>query len=878
MNELDVPTTSIDGSDTSTPLPGDNASQSELLNSEAPLLSTALADEPLESGEGVGHTQYEGGKDNKDGPYDVVMKAELLSTVPTNQLDVIDSGASSHFARLVRGWEAYVNDGTRNVQMGLQNLNLCGEGLARLGPQGQGAGDDDVDLFAPVVLRHTHSSPLNYSRMFDDSDNPPPAAGFDHVRRSSSTPSTSAFRQRSAGSAFVANLRTMPNLTGPDDRSAFTLPMQRPTFASVSDSGVRYNSAFNPVSFQTDFEETEKTSIEVLDLGSSDNKEKKAPQKWHAASKAKKFLKDNVLLRRRRRGGRENPVGSSSVSSSLKNEEDESRTRDGADCSNLVSKPAGREVQVIATVKSLEEEVNDRMTNEHTTGFPTLRDDEEEDIIMSPQSTSQYQHLDSDVDEEYSHYQRIEAIHDSPGNVPSPVYQQFIDRGETPPTGVRLEVSARSPSQPIQTPAATSLDNPQLIRRTTSQESGAESPGTAMSTLTSNTSGHTTLATSTSGTVSSGRLTTLSTVSETDREVMETNKAGRGLRLQHVSQQRTIMEGDGDATLHSSSTASTTTHGYLALGSPAPLRDGASLLTDRFFKASTIPVAHTSSDNSGSTNSGSSSCETSGGSVTANNRVDVGSDAMERGHLTASLVLPFGENSSLMGNTESSSSTHSEDPPKFVSYLDRQLSSDTAKTLSRGNTRSSPPVLVARRNSSDERESPSQIVDYSSQVIFEAAKPDSQNVFRPVKTRDRKQSLSRPPLSPIKGLRTPPPYQRPGSTSPGYQQLSPPNIVDHRIQHSDLSKPYVLRSALPSQAGVALISPERGGASNPAVPSDGRELSEDFPISTLSQLPIVERSRTYRETSIEVEKHELSKEAPSVAVVTPEKAKGKSGT
>lgn len=876
MNEPDVTTTSTDGGDTSNLMPEANTSQCEPLNSDAPVQSTALADEPHDTGEVMGHTQHEGGEDNQGVLYDdVALKTEFVSAAPTNQLDVIDSGASSNFARLVRGWEAYVNDGTRNVQLGLQNLNLCGEGMARIG--GHGAGDDEVDLFAPIVLRHTHSSPLNYSRMFDASENPPPAAGFDHVRRSSSTPSTSAFRQRSAGSAFVSNLRTMPNLTGPDDRSAFSLPMQRPSFASVSDSGVRYNSAFNPVSFESDLEETEKTSIEVLDLGSSDEKEKKAPQKWHAASKAKKFLKENVLLRRRRRGGRENPVGSNSVSSALKNADDESRNGDNTDGRNLYTKPVGREVQVITTVQTIEEELNDRMTDDHVSGFPALRDEEEEDIIMPPQCSSQYQNLDSDIDDDYSHYQRIEAIHDSPGNVPSPAYQQFVDRGETPPTArVRLEVSARSPTQRIQTQSASSMENPQLIRRTTSQDSGAESPGTAMSTLTSNTSGHTTLATSTSGTVSSGRLTILSTVSETDREVMETNKAGRGLRLQQALHERTIMEGDGDATLHSSSTTSTTTHGYLALGSPGPLRDGASLLTDRFFKASTIPVAHTSSDNSGSTNSGSSSGETSGGSVATNKRVDIGSESMEQGHLTASLILPFGENSSLMGNTASSSSTQSEDPPKFVSYLDRQLSSDTAKTMSRGNTRSSPPVMIARHSSIEERESPSQIVDFSSQVIFEAAKPDSQNVFRPVKPRDRKHALSRPPLSPIKGLRTPPPYQRPGSTSPAYQQLSPPNIVDHRIQHLDLSKPYVLRSGPASHAGVALISPEGGRGSNIPVLSDGRESSEDFPTSTLSQLPIVERTRTYRETSIEVEKHELSKEASSVAVVTPEKAEGKS--
>jgi hypothetical protein len=789
------------------------------------------------------------------------------ATMPSDQLDVIDSGAKSQFARLVRGWETYVHHGTRNVQLGLQNLNLCGEGLARL------SGGEE-DLFAPIVLRHTHSSPLNYSSMFGNSDDLPPATGFENMRRSSSTPSTSAFRQRSAGSAFETNLRAMPILTGPDDRSAFTLPMQRSSYASASDAGIRYNSAFNPVNFQTDMEETEMTSIEVLDIGPSEVKEKTA-QKWPAAAKAKKFLKDNAraLRRRRRRGGRE------------KSEEDGSRKVDDADDGDnetISSNSTGREVQVIASLKSEEEEKNTTETHDLTAGFPTVREEEEEDgdgithkISGSPQDSSQYHNLDSDVDEEYAHYHRIEAIHNSPGNVPSPLYQQFVDRGETPPTaGVRVQVSVTSPSPPTQIPPVSSIDSSQLaIRRTTSQDSGAESPGTAMSTLTSNTSGHTTLGTSTSATVSSGRLTILSVVSETDREVMETNKAGK--RLHQESQGRPKTEGDGDATIHSSSTASTGTNGYLALGSPGPLRDGASLLTDRFFKASRILVSHSASTNSGSTNSGSSSSGTSGGSLTTTNRPDAGTATMPRveSHLTESTTNPFAASTQSISNTVSSGSTQSDDPPTFVSYLDRQLSADTPKTLARGNTRSSPPALAGV---SEERESPAQIVEYTSQVIFEAAKPDSQKLFRPVNKRDRKAS-SRPPLSPIKGLKmptTPPPYQRPDSTSPAYQQLSPPNIVDHRVQRSDLSKPYVLRStAAPQVGGVILVSPDRGGASNPAVPSDDRESSpQHHTSSTLfeQEQPDVGRSRTYRETSIEVEKHEMSKEA-TVVVVTPEK-------
>jgi hypothetical protein len=106
---------------------------------------------------------------------------------------------------------------------------------------------------------------------------------------------------------------------------------------------------------------------------------------------------------------------------------------------------------------------------------------------------------------------------------------------------------------------------------------------------------------------------------------------------------------------------------------------------------------------------------------------------------------------------------------------------------------------------------------------------------------------------------------------------------------------------------VVLVSPEqvRGGASNPAVPSDDRESSEhdsspmlDSPHYTdhgnspttffRSQqlIAVVGRNRTYRETSIEVDKDELSKSGSSSpsssssgmnmtpALITPEKTTG----
>ena len=128
--------------------------------------------------------------------------------------------------------------------------------------------------------------------------------------------------------------------------------------------------------------------------------------------------------------------------------------------------------------------------------------------------------------------------------------------------------------------------------------------------MTGNTSGHTTIATSTtSGTVSSGHVSVLSSVSETDMEVMETNKAGK-IRVRRQRKLDSVVKSgnvDGCMSVHSSSTGSTNTNGYVALvGSPAPLREGASMPVDRFFDQSRIAVAHSVSNISGSTGSSGS--------------------------------------------------------------------------------------------------------------------------------------------------------------------------------------------------------------------------------------------------------------------------------
>jgi hypothetical protein len=646
----------------------------------------------------------------------------------------------------------------------------------------------------------------------------------------------------------------------------------------MSDPGAHY-SAFNPIAFNVDTDDAEKTKIEVVDIRSPDLSMEKFEKahKWQAATRAKNFFRGNVraLGRRKERTGGRFPARPASTSSSLRGDGGRFKSSVEEDEETISTHSTGQDTPAVKVEVSVEEDDDDKVEDSPlpmgTSVTRELDFDEatQKMATAAEKSSHQYETLDSDVDEEYEHYQRIEAIHDSPATIPSPQYHEFVDQNEPPTSAVRIQVSQsrRLSAETVRIRADSSFESPQPgMGRTASQDSGTESPGTAMSTLTNNTAGQTTVNSSSSSTSTSGRLTMLSVVSETDREVMETNRAGKDLRLQ-------ASKGDGDNTVHSSSTTSSATHGYLALASsPATIRDGASLRSDHFFKASRIPVSHSVSSNSGSSSSGTSSGASGEGSVA----VAAAKPSAQRAtfqrvdsQLTQTTINPFATSTSPVSN-------QGKEPAVFVSYLGRQTTVDADRTVARGKTRSSPPALAVMEEEGDgteERQSPAQIVGYS-QMVFEAAKPDSsQNLFRPVKKQRDPRFSSRPPLSPIKGLRTPttpPPYgARPDSTSPSYQQLSPPTFVDHRIQSADLSKPYVLRSGPPRQ-GVLLVSPERGGASNPAVPD--RQPYDEMGIrdSAISHSPPLGRSRTYQETSIEVLKEDVLTKDPA-NVVTPEK-------
>jgi hypothetical protein len=834
---------------------------------------------------------------------------------------------SSSFALILKGWEVLAEAGARNVQRArenkplqplqmLQSLSLCGagEGLGRIGGNPQIEAESG-DPFEPIVLRHTHSTPLQYTPMFPDDDRgpAPPPSRLEHMSRSRSTPSTSAFRQRSEGSAFGTHLRSMPYLGGPDDRSAFTLPARhRNAFTSLSDSGVRY-SAFAPVMLpQTATDVTENTAIEVMDVtpvtASDDtltneevNRSEAHPIKG-GTSRAGRFLRmsDARMRRRKWRSGRENPARPPSISSSSPGTDDKSKIGDSIDgepISSEFSNPTTPESTMRKSTIDIDISTSRRASA--TVSFSTVHeaDDINNENRADGTSGDPYHQLDSDIDEEYEHYQRIETSlqTDSPTPIPSPAYQRFEDEqvvqsvirtGRTDKEGdihtpnVRIEVSTGQ-----STPEQGSTQQEGSSLTPVSQDSG-----TARSMMTGNTSGHTTLATSTSATVSSGHMSVLSSVSETDIEVMETNQAGKlRIRRQRKLDQVLTADLDSSASVYSTSTGSTNTHGYVALAeSPAPLRDGASLPVDRFFNQSSIPVRHSVSTNSGSSGSSGSATGPATGVFKASDTSTSPSKKTPQGQGSpASLSIE-------MAHTNSTGSSGPEEPLKFVSYLDRE-------TKSKKNPL--PPV-----DDGDERASPTEIVGYT-EMVFEAATStpgqttQQPALIRPLQKRDEdkyrsERSRSRPPLSPIKGLRTPttpPPSMTavggPDSTSPAYHQLSPPrNIIDHRLG-AGLSKPYVLRSSARAGDGKTqiVVSPEtdqglkaKGWAQDVVTSSiispegAGPGLVDTYTASDRQRLGLAglsdpEGDQIYEAMSIEVKNTDEHMSTPSPPLVSPEK-------
>ena len=823
------------------------------------------------------------------------------------------SKKTSAFRQLVKTWETYIADANRTdtfqpMQV-LQSLGMCGTGheypRLTLAPSTEFTSQNEgLDPFEPIILRHTHSTPLQYRPSFfndDENNSMPPPSQLDATRRSSSTPSRgSAFQQFSGRSAFGAHLHSASNVSG---RSAFGFPLHRSSFSGVSTESNIRSSAFNPIHFSLSPTEEEppqgeeNTSIEVMDLGrpmvdtkpktldeaeehgevevqldtaASDLDLDQAKPKKSAAARAARFFSDVGVLRRKKKGSRSGIVSVISCDNGIANPNTAlEEPSDDAEPTPLQ--------KTIGLNKSQESDSNDDNDNE---GFPR---------------STMYQQLDSDVDDEFDRYQSIENTgqdsEDSPRTVPSPDYQPIEDdRGNLDSSGQDTIESkeAGRPAVRIQVSCAVSRV-PQIAERighltindatspcpgdladddhSGSPTSSAHSPGgaTRSSGTTATSSGHTTQATSTTSATG-----TTSHISETDREVMEAIKEGKRRRRQEISPEDDKNDADGNVTIESSSSNSSATTGYVALnGSPGPLRDGANVVADRFFRNSQSPVPH----------GGYPSCSTS--SVTITNSVPLTYSGRGRAQ-----TLPRKGYSNGSPTLSTSLNSIDEKPPTFVSYLDRQAASDLTSL------RGAPEAASWRREMEEREDSPAEIVGYPAVFIGEAPTAEGQeNAMSAVLPKlvipataglysmlDKFRSL--PPRSPTKGMRTMTPTTPPPRIgSPGFHhQLSPPrNIVDYSIE-SNVSRPYVVRTN-PSTRKHILVSP--GSHVRPITPlvcipvgSPSYSPNQNRPLTTWHEQPSpygnMTTTGTYEEHNIEILKTDSRDELLGQRIATPE--------
>ena len=650
---------------------------------------------------------------------------DSLLPVPTLDPQTTTDIRTNAFAQFVQGWENYMNDDgdmmdpfQEPLQI-LQGLSLCGHPTLALPPSIKPPMEPSpLMMHPPSTLRYTYSSPTQITRKnpsvgFAEPFPPPPVA-LDPFQRSSSTPS--AFRQHSSfgtrgGSAFTS-------CTG-------FVPVGRES------SGL---STFGPVDFYSmALEDMERTAIEVQDISSSPPTI--LPTKRGPASRAAQFLSDVRVLRRRRqrrnRGGRENPVDFQ------KDVVDETTVDRPLDTAVTVLTDTIFNVDTSFLSSTADSELSTPLADGATDVEDGLSSDREEKEETSQGGDQQYQQFDSDMEEEVG-YQRIEA-HIPPTTFVCPSGEKEdihiqVSSGNKPRFAMAMEaIAAASPETP---------------------GSGSPLQDTARSVGSS--SGHTTQATVPSH--STGLQSGLSTISETDREVMEANKDAKRRRGLDSLVTKFKMENDGSM---SSSSNSTNPHQYFSLtSSPLGLRDGAVVPVDRFLTP--MLRAHTTSTSTGGGRSDSTT------SPTTTNSVPV---------------------------THASSSLSGEEPPTFVSYIDREASPELAIYRETETSR------AAGAEEPREASPASEIMAYADLLLLGAGEGE---LTAPSQLRgSRLDRWRRPPRMPPKG-KTPPPFGAP-LTIP----VSPPrNMVDLPVDAS-ISRPHVLRSDPLTAGGWNLQNPER---------------------------------------------------------------------
>jgi len=742
-----------------------------------------------------------------------------------------EAKAPTSFADLVHKWESYINDESADqfqpFQM-FQRLSLCGTGrrsLARLTEHPViPVNTSEIKLLEPIVLRHTHSTPIHHTPSILEDSEHAEQIELGSFHRSRSTPLST-----SANSAFGTIAKAMPYVDRPDAASAFSQPYR--LRAGRFNDRVGRLVTFNPIK-EVDLEqslvgvdnnhvanEIEQVSIEVMDLPTPASESTRISKplnrpRSNAASRAARFVSDVRNLRRRRRASGEREKLALEIDGSRKEVDADAETlssKSSSGCSDLLL--AAQKPQHIPSLgrKKLEDRRGRGLgTQERTDAH----------LVRSPGT----EFIDSD----------------SASTVPSPTYHRIEDDSLMNHHAGRVCIQISSDTREGLAPFNLSSPLSCHIGHDSPSYTLQDSPGTSRSGTTNVSLGHTTHATSTTN--STGVMSYLSSISETDREVMEANKSTRYCPQQCANSPKTSGW---------KNSARVPRNMYVELSdSPLSIREGASVPAERFF--------FNDSQHNGKFGIGPSK---------------ISSLISKKGSFHSGSTI---SSSSL---ATGSSTSVGEDPPTFVSYLDRKTASDL--TSLRELTEASSP----RDHDQEERESSPAPGDLFGQpgVIAEAARaatPDgASKIPRPVWPSKSlyfgRRMRSLPPRSPHKGSKTPP--ARAGNSSPAHCNLFPPHqIVENSFDYT------VARPHLPSNRSCGYqISPEMllfaEDAGRAHIVGEGAAESyevvrmtpspEKLYSSSRGTSPTSLRSRTCKECSIEISKSD-SKEEMSSSFVT----------